>query len=116
MTHTFKATSLKCSQCHQRTTRWFWSDDTPRCDCGATLQPTADVTGDSAAVHGDEWPGGKVFENGFREPTRFYSKQAYHAALAAKGLRVRGDGEEGSGAWISAESLRQAEALVRRCT
>lgn len=61
------------------------------------------------------WPGGKVFENGFHEPRRFYSPAEYHAALAQNGFKVRGDGEE-HGTWLSRESLTAATALVTRCT
>lgn len=63
----------------------------------------------------DEWPMGKTFENGFTKPTTFYSRSAHRAALAAKGLKVRGDGEE-SGCVLGAVSLRNAEELVKRCS
>jgi hypothetical protein len=62
----------------------------------------------------DEWPMGKTFENGFPTPQTFYSRSEYTKALAARGLKVRGDGEESS-TWISPATLRNAEALVKRC-
>lgn len=59
------------------------------------------------------WPGGKTFENGFAAPQTFYSPKEYREALAAKGLRVRGDGEEHF-AGLSKEGLRKAEELMQR--
>jgi hypothetical protein len=59
------------------------------------------------------WPGGKTFENGFDRPMTFFSPKDYHAALAARGLKVRGDGEEHF-SWLSKESLANAKELVSR--
>jgi len=42
-----------------------------------------------SAIVTDEIIGGQVFENGFDEPTVFYSKQAHREALAAQGYEVR---------------------------
>lgn len=38
--------------------------------------------------HQDEVPGGFVVENGFEQPTRFYSHSEHRAALAARGLEI----------------------------
>ncbi|HMJ58297.1 MAG TPA: hypothetical protein VK467_04125 [Gemmatimonadales bacterium] len=66
------------------------------------------------AIKSDEWPGGRVMYNGFPEPRVFYSQSSYERALADNGFRVRGDGEEGPGAWISKDSLDKAKELVSR--
>lgn len=59
------------------------------------------------------WPGGKVFENGFDQPTRFYSPAEYRAALAARGLQVRPDMER-KGVAITQATLDAAKELVSR--
>jgi hypothetical protein len=41
------------------------------------------------AVVQDEIPGGRIFENGFSTPRKFYSKSEHRAALAAEGLEIR---------------------------
>lgn len=82
--------------------------------CGA---PTERVWRANAGAKAPEvtWPGGKTFENGFATPQTFYSPKEYRDALAAKGLKVRGDGEE-SCTWMSKKTLEDAKALVSRCT
>jgi hypothetical protein len=42
-------------------------------------------------VVGDDWPGGKTFENGWPEPRTFYSNSEHQRALAAAGLQNRID-------------------------
>lgn len=61
----------------------------------------------------DEWPMGKTFTASFPTPQTFYSRSAYQKALAARGLVIRGDGEEHF-ATLGAEGLAKAEALIRR--
>lgn len=63
----------------------------------------------------DEWPMGKTFENGFSEPRTFYCRSEYHKALAEQGLRVRPDMEH-KGVAITAETLKNAQILVSRCS
>jgi hypothetical protein len=83
-------------------------------ECGA---PTERVwIGKPAAVKSDEWAGGKTFENGFDKPRTFYSPSEYHKALAERGLKVRGDGEEGKWGWMSRDTLEKAKELVTRCS
>lgn len=105
---------VRCQSGHEAE-RWAkWDErDLP---CHACGQPTERVwRTNKGSRHADvTWPGGKVFENGFSEPQRFYSPCEYHAALAANGLTVRGDGEE-SATWISKETIENAKALVNRC-
>ncbi len=53
-------------------------------------------------VIADDVPGGFTVENMGREPERFYSKSAWRAAVAARGLRIRDE----SGAMPSAARAR----------
>jgi len=53
--------------------------DFPFCPHGSGVQ----------SVISDEWVGGRVFENGFDKPTRFFSPSEHRAALAARGLEIR---------------------------
>ena len=82
-------------------------------DCGGETQRIW-KPGLKTSVRSDEWAGGKTFENGFATPQTFYSPSEYHKALSARGLKVRGDGEEGRWSPMSKEGLQKAEALVRR--
>lgn len=104
-----------CPQGHEAE-RWAkWDERSVPCEtCG---EPTERIwRANKNSRHADvTWPGGKTFENGFDKPTTFYSPAEYRKALAAKGLQVRGDGEE-SCTWMSPETLKNAEALVNRCT
>jgi len=72
-------------------------------------------------VIGDEWVGGRVMENGFDTPTRFDSRSAHEAALAANGFEVRakwaGPNDTVMTNWaagIDATTLANAAALVSR--
>lgn len=115
MRYIFRERRLHCAACDRWQTIVSWDHQPlPPCVCGAAYERDPSVT--AHAVIGDEWPGGKVFENGFPEPRRFYSRSEYHRALAERGLRVRGDGEEGSWATVSPQSLADATALVTRCS
>lgn len=114
MTYTFKERRFQCATCRTETRRFTWSHETPICRCGAPLVQAHAVVGDAPAVQGDEWPGGKVFENGFEQPTRFDSPSAYRKALAARGLQIR-QGYEGTvGSPITRETLEKAKELVSR--
>jgi hypothetical protein len=42
-----------------------------------------------SAVEPDDVPGGFVVENGFDQPTRFYSRSAHRKALEARGMELR---------------------------
>lgn len=92
---------MTCEKCGQTLTL----GEHPFCPHGFAAGNTrpADVT----------WPGGKVFENGFDQPTRFYSPAEYHAALAARGLQVRPDMER-KGLAVTRHTLEQAKELVER--
>lgn len=46
-------------------------------------------TGTGVKYFEDAVPGGFVAENGFDQPTRFYSHSEHRAALAARGLEVQ---------------------------
>lgn len=95
--------------------RWAKFDERtlPCVECG---QPTERIWKANRNMRAPDvtWPGGKTFENGFETPQTFYSPKDYRDALAAKGLKVRGDGEEGRGATMSAHGLKQAEDLIAR--
>jgi hypothetical protein len=75
-----------------------------------------------AAMHviPDDIPGGQVFENGFDEPTRFYSHSAHRAALKARGCFINakwaGPGDQHLKRWDapSAKSLEDARILLER--
>jgi hypothetical protein len=58
----------------------------PCSKCGGE---TERMWGGTAAVHGDDIPGGRWFENGFSEPRKFYSHSEHRAALAAEGCEMR---------------------------
>lgn len=72
------------------------------------------------SVISDEVPGGFVVENGFDEPTRFYSKSEHRAALAARGLEIgakwAGPNDRHLTRWdaVSADQLAKAAELVSR--
>ncbi len=73
------------------------------------------------AVHPDDVPGGFVVENGFDEPTRFYSHTEHEKALEARGLKVyakwAGDNDKIMTNWaggVDAQTLSNAAALVQR--
>lgn len=103
-----------CEACGLEEERLTKVDDrnAPCSACGAST--TRIWKANRGSRHADvTWPGGKVFENGFDSPQTFYSPKEYRDALAAKGLTVRGDGEE-TGAAISAQALKEAEALMLR--
>lgn len=105
---------VRCPNGHEAE-RWAtWDDRSVPCEvCG---HPTERIwKSNPNSRHADvTWPGGKTFENGFATPQTFYSPAEYHKALKAKGLAIRGDGEE-HGTWISKETLENAKALVSRC-
>lgn len=107
---------VRCTGCGREVERWAtWDDRSVPCEaCG---HPTERIWRTNAGSrHADvTWPGGKTFENGFKTPQTFYSPAEYKKALAARGLQVRGDGEE-SATWISKETLENAKALVSRCS
>lgn len=72
----------------------------------------------SQSVIGDEWPGGKTFENGFESPQTFYSRSEHEAALAARGLEIRakwaGPADKHLTNWAAgAVDLEGAEAFVK---
>lgn len=80
--------------------------------------------GHSASVNGDEWPGGKTFENLGNEPVTLYSKSELRRELRARGLEecVRHVPVPGSDKsphttnWDvpSARTLANAKALLER--
>lgn len=105
---------VRCTACGAEVERWaHWEERA--LPCGFCAAPTERIwkanAGSRAQV--DEWPSGKTFENGFASPQTFFSRSAYHAALKANGMRVRGDGEE-SATWMSRETLENARKLVTR--
>ena len=69
------------------------------------------------AVIPDEIPGGQIFENGFREPKKFYSHSEHRRALAAEGLEIRakwaGPNDKYLTRWDSVD-LEGAAKLVMR--
>lgn len=72
------------------------------------------------SVIGDDVPGGFVVENGFDEPTRFYSKSEHRKALDARGLEMRvrwaGPNDKHVTRWDGADAytLAAAASLVDR--
>lgn len=72
------------------------------------------------AIEPDDWPGGKLFENGFDVPTRFYSKSEHKAALDARGLEVRAKWAGPLDKYLtrmdapSAKTLEDAKVLLER--
>ena len=65
----------------------------------------------------DDIPGGQWFENGFREPQQFYSKQAHREALAAQGRVVAAKwvpGDKYLTRWDTVD-LAGAKALLEAC-
>lgn len=92
------------------------------CDeCGETLEigawPWCPHTRGVNTVVADDIPGGKIFENGFDEPTRFDSHSAHRRALAERGLEIRaknaGPEDRQCPRWDSVD-LDGAAQLVRR--
>ena len=92
-------------------------------ECGAVLRvgdfPFCPHEPGSQSVIGDEWPGGKEFENGFETPRTFYSRSEHEAALAARGLEVRAKwvpGDKHLKRWDvpSAATLESAKTLLSR--
>lgn len=74
-----------------------------------------------SAIRPDDVPGGFWVENGFEQPTKFYSHSEHEAALAARGLEIRakhaGDHDKIMSNWaagIDAGTLENARALVSR--
>lgn len=65
----------------------------------------------------DDVPGGFVVENGFDEPTRFYSHSEHRAALAARGMELRpkwaGEHDKHLTRWDSVD-LDGARAMLER--
>jgi hypothetical protein len=105
---------VRCPQGHEAE-RWAkWDERSVPCQtCG---EPTDRIWRANAGSKAPDvtWPGGKTFENGFPEPRTFYSPTEYRRALDARGLKVRGDGEE-SCTWISKDTIARATELVSRC-
>lgn len=67
-------------------------------------------------VIGDDIPGGQWFENGFKEPQKFYSHSEHRAALAAQGREIRAKwvpGDKHLTRWDSVD-LEGAAQLVSR--
>lgn len=71
-------------------------------------------------VIADEVPGGFVVENGFDQPTRFFSKREHIRALAEKGLEIKakwaGPNDKHLTRWdaVDAYTLAAATSLVGR--
>jgi len=71
-------------------------------------------------VIADEVPGGFVVENGFDQPTRFFSKREHIRALAEKGLEIKakwaGPNDKHLTRWdaVDAYTLAAAASLVGR--
>lgn len=65
----------------------------------------------------DDIPGGQVFENGWAEPRKFYSRSEHRRALAAAGLEIRaknaGPDDKICPRWDTVD-LAGAEELVKR--
>lgn len=84
--------------------------DFPFCPHGST----------TTSVITDDVPGGFWAENGFSEPTKFYSKSEHAAALAARGCEIRakwaGPNDKHLSRWdaVSADQLAKATELVSR--
>jgi hypothetical protein len=106
---------VRCPQGHEAE-RWA-SFDERAVPCGECGQPTERIWRANRGARAPEvtWPGGKVFVNGFETAQTFYSPKEHRDALASRGLKVRGDGEE-SGGWMSPGTLKNAEAMVKRCS
>lgn len=92
------------------------------CDkCGHTLEigdfPFCPHPKGAQTVIGDDWPGGKIFENGFPEPRTFYSKSEHQKALAERGLEMRvknaGPDDKIISRWDTVD-LEAAAQLVQR--
>lgn len=68
----------------------------------------------------DDVPGGFVMENGFDQPTRFYSRSEHRAALAARGLEIHAKWAGPNDKHLSrmdlpcATTLANAKALLSR--
>lgn len=68
----------------------------------------------------DDWPGGRVMENGFSTPRKFYSRSEHEAALKAEGCEIRakwaGPLDKHLTRWDipSAYQLEAAKALLTR--
>jgi hypothetical protein len=94
------------------------------CDtCGAELRvgdyPFCPHGRGVNTVIGDDIPGGQVFENGFPEPVKFYSKSEHRRALDARGLHVvaknAGPDDKICPRWDTVD-LEAAAQLVQRGT
>lgn len=71
----------------------------------------------------DEIPGGHVFENGFEQPTRFFSHSEHRRALKERGLQIHakyaGPLDRHLIDWAAGmdpQTLANAQALVSRGT
>ena len=104
---------VSCPEGHEAEITARWDDrEVPCATCG---QPTVRVWRKTPGVIPDDVPGGFIAENGFETPTKFYSKSEHRHALAARGLTIRGDGEESSGlANLTKESLERTAAMLDR--
>lgn len=97
---------MKCPTCKKTLKVGDW----PFCPHGQT----------KLAVVPDEVPGGFVVENGFDQPTRFYSHSEHERALAARGLEIRakwaGPNDKHLTRWDapSQKTLDDARVLVSR--
>jgi len=71
-------------------------------------------------VIADDVPGGFTVENGFDQPTTFYSHSAHRKALAEKGLEIKvrwaGPHDQHVSRWdaVDAYTLAAAKSLVER--
>lgn len=94
---------MTCDKCYQEIELGAW----PFCPHGRGTN----------TVVGDDIPGGRVFENGFSEPTKFYSHSEHRKALADRGLEIRakwaGPNDKHLTRWDSVD-LEGAAALVTR--
>lgn len=93
--------------------------------CGVEIQiadfPFCPHGRTAIAIAPDDVPGGFVVENGFDQPTRFYSHSAHERALAARGLEIRakyaGEHDKHLTNWaagIDAQTLENAAVLLTR--
>lgn len=112
---------VRCEQDHVCEVVVAWDDrHTPCVICGA---PTERVwaSGRSAAVVGDDIPGGQVIENLGHQAMTFYSKNDIVEEADRRGLRLRdqwaGPGDKHLTNWaagIDAQTLDNARVLLTR--
>jgi hypothetical protein len=94
---TYKEWPFRCAHCGKRWRDLAWSYDLPvNCpDCNLTAHLDYDDHNVSAAVVGDDIPGGIEIRHGVcnddGSPRRFYSRTELKRALNEKGLTISGD-------------------------